>query len=397
MTEAINLGLQYLQGEFKRPCGLRTMGIQFPTALCSCVDCSLLQMRYTVDPSILYSQYYYQSGTNNTMRNHLGTIVDQSLSLLPSPHVVLDIGCNDGTLLSFYPPACTKIGIDPSNVAMREHARGLESALEFNIVGEMFPSPTLISLLGKRRCDIVSAIAMFYDLEDPAWFVRSVADILSPTGIFVLEVSHMPTMLANNSYDTICAEHLEYYTFRDITSILHRGGMKPFLAQLNEANGGSIRVYACQEDCHAYTTANREEGMRKLTIRETPPDYPAFMKRITRCRTDLVNLLTTLRSQGKSIHVYGASTKGNTILQWCSIGNSMIEFAADRNPHKYGCRTLGSDIPIISEEESRAMNPDYYLVLPWHFEKEFRERERYMLRKGTKMIFPLPEVRLVGA
>lgn len=399
LVRVIDLGEQYLQGAFYRP-ALVTVGHdrKYPTALGSCDNCGLLQMENTVDPRVLYSRYWYQSGTNQTMRNHLKGIVDQSM-MIYAKHgaVVVDIGCNDGTLLSYYPDSYTKIGVDPSNVAMREHARSLETATQFKIVGEMFPSQELISLLGKRKVGIVSAIAMFYDLEDPRDFLRHVRDILEPDGIFVLEVSHMPTMLLNNSYDTICAEHLEYYAFSDLEFLLNTSGMRPFMAHLTEANGGSVRVYACRDDCRSYSNKSRNDAMSALSIRESLPDYGGFMERIREKKSDLIDLLTCLRAQDKVIHLYGASTKGNTILQWCGITDALVDYAADRNPHKYGCKTLGSNIPIISEEESRAMNPDYYLVLPWHFEKEFRERERVMLQKGTKMIFPLPEVRLVGA
>jgi SAM-dependent methyltransferase len=398
LIRVIDLGEQYLQGMFpdSESSSLFT-DKKFPTALAACDMCGLLQMENTVNPSVLYSRYAYQSGTNATMRDHLKAIVDQAMTIYPNQRgTVLDIGCNDGTLLSHYPRSFTKIGVDPSNVAMREHARSLDAALEFKIIGEMFPSMELVTCLNGRKLAIVTAIAMFYDLEDPVECVRAVRELLEPEGIFVIEVSHMPTMLKNNSYDTICAEHLEYYAFTDLEYILNRGGLRPFMASLTEANGGSIRVYACREECRAYHTQTRSEHMRKLAVSEAGPDYEGFMQRIEGCKKDLMDLLIHLRAQGKIIHVYGASTKGNTILQWCRINYNLVEYAADRNPNKHGCTMLGSGIKIISEEESRAMNPDYYLVLPWHFEKEFKEREKIMLQKGTKMIFPLPEVRLVG-
>ena len=241
---------------------------------------------------------------------------------------------------------------------------------------------------------------MFYDLEDPVAFTRSIKEILAPDGVWIFEMSYMPTMLKMNSYDTICHEHLEYYSLAVIEYVLHAAGMKVFNCALNTINGGSIRCYATHAENFRYKSDEFNHNIKRLRQEEfdleldTDKPYKNFQDRINVHRDELNLLLRKLKKEGKKVHIYGASTKGNTILQWCGIDNRIIDFAAERNPDKYGARTLGTDIPIISEAESRALGPDYYLILPWHFREEFLQREDEVRRRGTKFIFPLPTVEI---
>jgi hypothetical protein len=224
---------------------------------------------------------------------------------------------------------------------------------------------------------------------------------LAPDGLWIFEMSYMPKMLAMNSYDTICHEHLEYYSLAVIENVLRRADLKAIRVEENSINGGSLRVYATHAASVAYRNPQWQRGISALRRAEfdlaldTDKPYLSFQNRIDVHKEKLVALLRELKQAGKKIHIYGASTKGNTILQWCGIDNRLIDCAADRNPDKFGARTLGTDIPIVSEEESRSLNPDCYLVLPWHFADEFIERESVILQRGATMIFPLPEVRLV--
>lgn len=401
LTPVINLGEQHLQGSFVKPGKELPPARRIPTSLVRCDPmrderaCGLLQMEYTVPPEVLYSAYWYRSGTNNTMRNHLQGIVESARSMLKKDRaVVLDIGCNDGTLLGFYPDSFTRFGVDPSDVAQ-------EVRLDAHIVQDIFPSRELDRTLNGRTCDIVTSIAMFYDLEDPIGFTKAIKRVLSPDGLWVFEMSYMPSMLKLNSYDTICHEHLEYYSLAVIEFILRHAEMKVVNAELNTINGGSIRCYATHADSLAFKEPDSISRVKQLRQDEfdleldTDKPYRNFQDRINVHREELTTLLRKLKREGKSIHVYGASTKGNTILQWCGIDSRIVDFAAERNPDKYGAFTLGTEIPIISEAESRALKPDYYLVLPWHFKDEFVERERDILRSGTAMIFPLPQVSIV--
>jgi hypothetical protein len=297
---------------------------------------------------------------------HLRGIAEQAMRMIASDQALaLDIGCNDGTLLRGYPASIRRIGIDPSEIAQ-------EAAGEIEVVNDFFPAPALLQLLGDRRCDIITSIAMFYDLENPVEFVKHLKKLLNVNRIWIFEMSYMPTMLTMNSYDTICHEHIEYYSFAVIERLLGMIGLKVVDVAL---------CYATHKDCQNYNDPTRfaaiDEVRRKKFDLELDTDQPycGFQERIERHRQELNKLLKDLKRSGKSVHVCGASTNDNTILQWCGIDSSVITCAADRNPEKVGAHTIGTEIPIVSEEESRAMNPNYYLVLPWHFREEFVQRE----------------------
>ncbi len=398
LTKVIELGEQYLQGSFVKPGKELPPMRKIPTTLVRCDTtrderaCGLLQMAYSVPSRILYSAYWYRSGTNQTMRDHLKGIADEAVRIVQMRDArVLDIGCNDGTLLNYFPQEFIKYGVDPSDVAQ-------EIGENIRVIQDIFPSGELKKEIGGKRFDIITSIAMFYDLEDPVEFVRNVKEILSENGIWIFEMSYMPSMLQMNSYDTICHEHLEYYSLAVLENILNRVGMKIVRAELNDINGGSIRCYATYATNFSFKDP---EYLRQLYVLhqyefdielDTDKPYKNFQERIKCNKNELMTLLRQIKADGKRIHIYGASTKGNTILQWCGIDKLYIDFASDRNPDKWGAKTLGTDIPIISEDESRQIKPDYYLVLPWHFKVEFLEREKEMLAAGVGMIFPLPHV-----
>jgi SAM-dependent methyltransferase len=395
LTQVVSLGYQYLQGSFVNPNKEIPSTRKIECALVRCnpeLDenaCGLLQMKYSVPPEILYNVYWYRSGTNNTMRTHLKEMVNEILDTIKSKSgSVLDIGCNDGTQLSYYPESFEKFGIDPSDIATE-----ITGATIFQ---DTFPLKRFEQELDGKLFDVITSIAMFYDLEKPVEFVKDIKNSLSSSGVWVFEMSYMPDMLMNNSYDTICHEHLEYYSLTVLENILQRGGMKIFKVSLNKINGGSIRCYSTHDGYNKYDNKEDSNYIFELKQKEfdleldTDKPYQKFGVHINVESEKLNRLIKELKSEGKSIHVYGASTKGNTILQYCKLNNTLIDYAADRNPEKFGSYTLGTNIPIISEEESRAMNPDYYLVLPWHFKQEFLEREKEALDKGTGFIFPLP-------
>ena len=401
LTKVIDLGEQHLQGSFIKPGKELPPMRKISTELVRCnplVDenaCGLLQTVTSVPPEILYSAYWYRSGTNQTMRDHLKGIANDAMAMVEKSEArVLDIGCNDGTLLKNYPAGYIKFGVDPSDVAQEVNG-------DVTVVQDVFPSPELNSILGDEKLDVITSIAMFYDLEDPSAFVKDIKSALNEDGIWIFEMSYMPAMLEMNSYDTICHEHLEYYSFAVIENMLARNGMKIVKVSFNDINGGSIRCYATHENNFKYKSKNNIESIKDIRQKEfdleldTDKPYKNFQNRINKHKEDLSSLLKKLKSEGKSIHLYGASTKGNTILQWCGIDDSIVDYAADRNPDKDGAKTIGTDIPIISEEKSRAMNPDYYLVLPWHFKAEFLEREKEAINKGTGFIFPLPEIEII--
>ena len=355
--------------------------------------CGLIQLRHTVPGALLYAEYWYRSGINQTMKDHLKNITMEAEKLvdLRTGDTVLDIGCNDGTLLSSYlTKDIRKIGIDPAkNVTIFAKKQGIE------VMNDFFTSRAFYSV-SKKRAKIITSIAMFYDLEDPNEFVSDIKKVLHEEGLWIMEQSYLPSMLNQNSFDTICHEHLEYYSLAPVEFLLKKHDLEVVDIDFNEINGGSFRLYIMhkgkREPSKRLVKARREESMLNLTKNEP---YKIFKNNVEKIKTELRELIKSEHNYGKRIFIYGASTKGNTILQYCNIDRKLIEAAADRNPQKWGKVTPGTNIPIISEENARAANPDYFLVLPWHFIQEFIKREAKYLKEGGKFIVPLPKVRII--
>jgi len=331
------------------------------------------------------------------MRAHLEGIVRrvQEIVDLHADDVVLDIGSNDATLLKYYEtPGLSKIGIDPTGEQFAEYYTE-----DIELVSDFFNSSNYSSVFPDKQAKVITSIAMFYDLEAPMSFVADIKKILHPDGIWVLEQSYMPTMLAMNAFDTICHEHLEYYSLKQIDWMLRKNDLRMFDVEFNDINGGSFRIYAGHNNA-AFRAKQEKTDLAfsneaKLRLDSGLP-YKEFNERVLHIRDELYNFLTTEKAKGKSIYVYGASTKGNVTLQFCHIDHTLITAAADRNPEKWGRRTPATNIPIISEEEARKSDPDYFLVLPWHFQQEFIERESDYLARGGKMVFPLPRVKVIS-
>ncbi len=401
LEPVIDLGDQFLQGSFVKEGMPMPPKRKIPTQLVRCDvtknenGCGLLQLAHSVAPDVLYYNYWYRSGTNATMRQHLGDIVSKASTMHNGPvRRVLDIGCNDGTLLSNYGDDVEKFGVDPSDIAR-------EVKPPVTVISSVFPSPEVFGTVGDKKFDVITSIAMYYDLEAPVDFAEAIKAMLAPEGVWIVEMSYMPLMLAQNSFDTICHEHLEYYSLEVLEFIAAKAGLKPVRAELNGINGGSIRLYMAHAENNSYDAQEDRDYLRHLRVKEfeleldTAKPYQEFQQRIEQSKQELRSLINSAIRKGQRVHIYGASTKGNVLLQWYGLDHTLIECAADRNPGKHGSYTLGTDIPIVSEEESRSKKPDYYLVLPWHFKAEFIKRERELIESGTKMIYPLPTVHVV--
>jgi NDP-4-keto-2,6-dideoxyhexose 3-C-methyltransferase len=398
----IDLGSQYIASIFVEDEVPSFLQQPYPLEVVRCAasdGCGLVQLRHTISPDVLYSNYGYRSGTNEMMRAHLRDIaakIEQMVDLRGGD-IVLDIGCNDGTLLDSYQTAgIDKLGFDPAgNVVESARQKGLD------VVNDFFSFQSYVKVRPNMKVRVITSIAMFYDLENPRQFIRDVASVLSDDGIWVLELSYLPLMLQKNSYDTICHEHLEYYALKPIEGMLQREQLQVHRIEFNDINGGSFRLYIRKDTFGPVLQHDRlfldkvRADERALGLDKDRP-YMLFREAVSRLRGELRGLLVELREAGKSVYVYGASTKGNIILQFCGIDNALVAKAADRNPMKWGMRTLGTGIPIVSEEEARSENPDYFLVLPWHFLASFINREKIFLNRGGKFIVPLPEVQIVG-
>lgn len=390
----LSLGDQALTGVF--PASPKTPVTVGPLELVWCPDFGLVQIAHNYEASEMYgANYGYRSGLNQSMVRHLGQKVAhlEKLAQLSPGDVVLDIGSNDATLLKAYlVPSLTRIGIDPTGAKFRAYYPD-----DIKLVPDFFSSRAFENV-SKSRAKIVTSIAMFYDLDDPIWFAREIARALAPDGLWHFEQSYMPSMLRMTSYDTICHEHVEYYSLNVVKDILAAADLRVLDVQMNAVNGGSFAVTAVHKESPRRTNSAVVEWLLAQEERmglATPRPYRDFEERVFRHREDLQRLLRALRDDGKRILGYGASTKGNVVLQFCRIGPELVEAIAEVNPDKFGCFTPGTHIPIVSESEARAMEPDYFLVLPWHFKDGILQREQNYLAGGGKMIFPFPEIEIV--
>lgn len=395
LVSVLNLGCQVLTGVFPRNKSDQiTSG---PLELVWCPDSGLLQLRHSYEPSEMYGENYgYRSGLNQSMVNHLIEKVRYLERLIPlNPgDVVLDIGSNDATSLKAYSvKGVRRIGIDPTGKKFMQYYTD-----EIKLIPDFF-SPSAYHSIEKRPARIVTSIAMFYDLDRPVDFAGQINSILADDGVWHFEQSYMPSMLRMNSYDTICHEHLEYYSLVVVKKILEQAGLKIVDVVMNAVNGGSFAVTAAKvgnrgikQNLSIINWLLEQEDRMGLN---TPRPYRDFEEHVFRHRDDLTRLIHTLNADGKKIIGYGASTKGNVLLQFCGLTDKDIPTIAEVNPDKFGCFTPGTHIPIVSEEEARAMKPDYFLVLPWHFKDGILRREKEYLANGGKMIFPFPEIEIV--
>jgi hypothetical protein len=360
-----------------------------PLNLCLNEESGLVQLRHTFDPEEMYSEYWYMSGINQSMKLALKSIVDQAMERvgveLSSGDIVLDIASNDGTLLSAYPEDLYRVGIDPA-----KNIKPKNCDLHVNTY---FSAEAYKEKLGDKKAKIVTSIAVFYDLEDPVKFSRDVAEVLQPGGLWIIELSYLPTMLENNAFETICSEHLEYYSLQSVEYILERAGLEVEDVELNDVNGGSFRLYIrhkgmVKETPSVAVMRDKEKAMN-LTKREP---YEAFARRVEQNKAEMIEFLKKAKAEGKKVLGYGASTKGNTLMAYYGIGPDLVSHVAERNPIKWGRHTV-TGIPIISEEEMRSMEPDYLVAFPYHFMSEFLEREKALLDKGCQFVSPIPNLK----
>lgn len=391
----LNLGHQALTGVF--PKSADEPVTQGPLELVWSPGSGLLQLAHSYEPSEMYGDNYgYRSGLNQSMVDHLTDKIAylERLKPLSAGDVVVDIGSNDCTTLKAYrTTGLRRIGIDPTGKKFREYYPA-----DVRLVPDFFSADAYRSV-ESRPAKIVTSIAMFYDLEAPIEFARQIESILADDGVWHFEQSYMPSMLRLNSYDTICHEHLEYYSLAVVKLILEASGLKLVDVVMNAVNGGSFAVTAAKVGDRSIKVNQpvidwllEQEDRMGLN---TPRPYREFEERVFRHRDDLTRLIRALNADGKKVLGYGASTKGNVVLQFCGLTAADIPAIAEVNEEKFGRVTPGTHIPIISEAKARAMKPDYFLVLPWHFKNGILRRESEYLKSGGRLIFPFPEIEIV--
>lgn len=396
LERVLDLGEQMLTGVFPREKGAKiTRG---PLRLVKCMGgdevCGLLQLEHSYDSGEMYGENYgYRSGLNASMVAHLHGKVKRVLAQveLRQGDLVVDIGSNDSTTLQAYPSSGPiMVGIDPTGVKFQDYYPP-----HIQLIPEFFSSTLLKERFPVKKAKVITSFSMFYDLEDPMDFMRQVHDVLADDGIWVFEQSYMPTMLDINSYDTVCHEHLEFYALRQIKWMTDRVGLRIIDVEFNDVNGGSFSVTATKANGDLTITPlvkriinqEQEKGL------DTLAPYQAFAKRVEKTKSDFREFLDKAHSQGKTVAALGASTKGNVLLQYCEVTDKDVAFVGEVNAEKYGCYTPGSWIPIIPQDELLAMQPDYLIILPWHFRKFFLENKRF---SESTLVFPLPQLVIEG-
>ncbi len=400
LAAIVNVGIQAQAGVFPANADIKITRGPLELVKCHGNDpecCGLVQLANSYEPAELYGDTYgYRSGLNQTMVRHLGELVGNVRRIVEprKGDLVIDIGSNDGTLLSFYPPERgTLVGVDPTGAKFHRFYRQ-----DIQLIPDFFSAAGVRAKYGARAARIVTSVAMFYDLERPTEFAGQVAELLADDGIWIFEQSYLPAMLETNSYDTICHEHLEYYAMKQINWITESAGLKIIDVSRNDSNGGSFAVIVAKKGAPYPAAA---DAVARLTEQEEAAGlnsldrYARFQQSMLAHKTELKELLSGLRKAGKLVLGYGASTKGNVILQYCELTSTDIPAIADVNPDKFGHVTPGTHIPIVSESTAHAMKPDYFLVLPWHFRPNLISRESRFLNAGGKMIFPLPRIEIV--
>lgn len=399
--DVVDLGEQSLTGVFPQTTDqLVPVG---PLELIKCDEtsggCGLVQLRHSHEPGEMYGDNYgYRSGLNRSMVSHLERRVREARAITqPEPgDVILDIGSNDATTLRAYGNAGFRlVGIDPSAGKFQRYYPDW-----INCVPDFFTAESYRSVCGDQQAKIVTSISMFYDLEDPTDFMRQVHSVLADDGIWVFEQSYLPLMIERDAYDTICHEHVSYYALRQIEWMAQRVGFEILDVELNDVNGGSFCVTVAKQGCRI---AHRSERANQLLEKEQTDGfgesmvYAQFRGRVEQHRVSLLRAIRDWQREGKTLYGYGASTKGNVVLQYCGLTAADIPMIAEVNEDKYGCFTPGTQIPISSEAEVRSRRPDAMLVLPWHFRESILEREQAYLQDGGCLLFPLPGVDFVTA
>ena len=398
LVKIVSLGNQFISN-FVNEDFIHSDSNKVPLDLVLCAKnsngCGLVQSKQTTSRELLYRKYWFRSGLNEFLKSALKDVTNsvEKIISLTNEDLVLDIGCNDGSLLRSYNSDIIKIGFEPATNLVAD----AQKETDF-IINDFFNSNKFNEKFPGKKCKVITSIAMFYDLDDPNSFVKDVKNCLDSDGLWIIQMAYLLPMLKLNGFDNIGHEHLEYYSVKALNILLQKHGLKIFDIKINNVYGGSIRAYITHNENNSFTTSSSVQNLIQEENNFGLDDieiYNEFAFRVNKIKETVYNFINDEVSKGKTVYVYGASTKGNTFLQFCNLDIKLIKKAIDRDEKKIGKITIGTKIPIISEEQSRIEKPDYFLVLPWHLIDFFKEREKEYLKKGGKLIVPIPEVKII--
>lgn len=396
LTPVLSLGDQAMTGIFPKIAECEEVPVG-PINIVKCHGqevCGLLQLENTFDPIEMYGDNYgYRSGLNQKMIDHLHSKVKEICSLidLKNGDMVIDIGSNDGTSLAAYPDGLILVGVDPTAEKFRSHYQQ-----RVTVISDFFSSEIVANLFDDKKARVITSHSMMYDLDDPIWFAKEVRSVLEDDGLWMFEQSYMPLMLSRTAYDTICHEHIEYYSLKQIVWILAEADLKVVDVTFNDTNGGSFSVLATPVGNHSRRI---EESVPDTLAKEvemgldTLEPYQEFAKRTNERSIELLRFIELAISRGQVVRGVGASTKGNCLLQYTGLTSEHVLSIAEVNPEKFGCLTPGSLIPIEKQEDVLDSRADFLLVLPWHFREFFMNSPLF---EGQNLLFPLPEVEVVS-
>ncbi len=389
----IDLGDQYLSD-------FRTDDLKpnkYPLELLRCPECHFVQLRETAPLSEMYTENYgFKSGVNNTIKADLKDIVNQAQTYLVEPtridygdslqeRSVLDIGSNDGTLLSNYPSYFYKVGFDPIGKLCAEAKQHAQL-----IINDFF---SLRAAKQLKQFDVITAISMFYDVENPGELIEAMKLLLKKDGVLIIQQNYILATLVNNAYDNVCHEHIGYHSLLSMEYLLNKHGLEVVDVSTSMVNGGVLRTVIQHKGVSKpKLSVAHQRFIEQDYGLHTPFPYQGFAKRVEEGAKQLKRVIADINESGKKCYIYGASTRGGTIWQYVGLDVSDLPFAVDRNPDKVGKKIASIGVPIISEKQAREDMPEYMLVSIWFFKDEVVEREQSYIKRGGTLIFPLPEL-----
>ena len=386
LTRIHNFGSHYVSNFVQKKNIKR--GIKAPLNLVYCKKCKLLQLEHSAPQELMYKKFYwYRSGVTDTMRIALKDIFlkVKKMSIMQKGDTILDIGANDGTLLKYFKnDSYTTIGCEPAKNLTKE----LKKNSNF-VINNFWNIKDLNIILKKNKLKkpkVITAIGMFYDLEDPSKFISDAAKSLNDNGVFIAQLMCLDSMIKKNDLGNICHEHLEFYSYPSLKYLFEKNGLKIMKIEENNINGGSYRIF-CKKNIKKSINYREKTSLK---------DIKKFILRVKKNKKACLKFLKKTRKKGKKVFIYGASTKGNTLLQYYGINSKIIPYASERSPEKWGKYTVSTGLKIISEQNARKINPDYFFVMPYAFIKEFIKREKNWIKGGGKFILPYPNFKILN-